>query len=207
MAKRKKAPPRTVSVDYTTDPETQLIDKEEIEVKFQRIADLESVVNRLLSTKRADDILADFTVDAARYLVMTMYTTGAARDRISAITQILDRGLGKAVERHVSINHDIIHMNDDEMDRNIEGLLHELGFKQGQEGSSSQGFIVGTPETLALEVAELPAPSGGAGDVLQVPSPDPITSRGQPTREDSRGSDGGRAFSSRKTPAQEDEDA
>jgi hypothetical protein len=60
-----------------------------------------------------------------------------SQDRRSAAKEILDRGLGKPVERVLNLNANVKQMSDQELDSSIESLLTELRYKGSKQSSSN----------------------------------------------------------------------
>lgn len=96
---------------------------------------------RLKEYVRADDILNDFSVDAAKTLVKEMYYGKYSSDRKRAADSILDRSQGKPIDRMLNINMEIPGYNNDEMDYKIKELMNELGFTSSK-GKSPQILVV-----------------------------------------------------------------
>ena len=121
--------------EFVGNPEGDLEAIEEYKAREYRIRHLDGVADRLGHLRNADDILHEFSSDAARLLVAEMFT-GSKAERLKAIQQVLDRTMGRPVERTITMN--VKEMKDGELDNKIKDLMYGLGYiKDGERGSTS----------------------------------------------------------------------
>ena len=87
-----------------------------------------TLLQELKGLNRAQDVFAKYTAIAAKQLVMEMINGKTSNDRRKAATELLDRELGKAINRQVSVNMTPSDFGDEELDSNIRDLNDLLGF-------------------------------------------------------------------------------
>lgn len=149
--------------EITGNPEADLIALEEHDVLNYRVKNWDNILDRMSRLRNADDVLHEFGVDAARLLVVEMFT--AKSDiRIKAIQQILDRTLGKPIDRSISVNHNVKEMKDEELDAQIKDMLHDLNYITGTTRRTVSLLVEG--ETAPGEVEASDSPDAGlAGEI------------------------------------------
>lgn len=150
--------------DLNGNPEENLIALEENRIRAYRIQNMENVLNRLSSLRNSDDILYEFGSDAARLLVIEMHTARSSADRLKAIQQVLDRTLGKPIDRSITLNHNVKELKDEELDAQIKDMLHDLNYITGSTRRSVSLLIEGEAEKREIEVGDS-ANVGLAGEV------------------------------------------
>lgn len=107
------------------------IDQKAIDVVREKLETLES----LKDYSRAQDVFADFLPDAAKQIVIEMRHARSSSDRRKAAEQILDREMGKPLNRQVSMNITPSDFTDEELRAKTEQLLIGLGYKKDIDGS------------------------------------------------------------------------
>lgn len=109
-----------------------IVHRSDVEAQLKKIEEKTEFCNKLLKYERPDELLNDYSIEAARQLVMEVKYGKQSQDRIKASQIVLDRALGKPIDRIMNINMEINNMKDEEMDHKINELLSELGFSKGQ---------------------------------------------------------------------------
>lgn len=145
-------------------------DSESLDAKVHNhknsMAKLEAAKTRLQKCQSANDVFSDFSKDAAIGKVTEMFIAKNSTDRQRAQETILDRALGKAVDRTMSINAQVSNEPDGVLDERIRQLNAELGYTAG-EGSSTSLLIEGEGDKGPEEADRLQAEPGISGEVLQ----------------------------------------
>jgi len=116
-----------------TKPKRDLIATERDNMSQAQIDELSEkilVVRKLEGLSRAQDVFTEATPDMAKVLVMEAHFSKSSRDRITAANAILDRELGKPMQRNVNMNVSVSDKNDHELDAEIGDLLEDLGMKK-----------------------------------------------------------------------------
>ena len=88
------------------------------------------LMEKLEKFSRAQDIFSDFTTDAAKCLVIEMFHGATSNDRRKAAEALLDRELGKPMQRQMNLNMSVHDKTNKEVDYEIENLMGELGYKK-----------------------------------------------------------------------------
>lgn len=86
------------------------------------------VRERLEQCRSADEVFSSFAIDAAKVLVSIMTTSHSAADRQRAAVCLLDRAIGRPVDRMMSVTMEVANSSDEELDSRINDLLLELGY-------------------------------------------------------------------------------
>ena len=129
-----------------------LVYPEEVEEELTEVRDKTALIKRFEKYRRVDDLINDFTLDAAKRIIYEMEYGKTSNDRRSAAKEILDRGLGRPVDRVLNITAEVGQYSDEEVDSKIDGLLMELGYKE-LKASASKLLIedAATPEETKVE--------------------------------------------------------
>lgn len=152
----------------------------EIKESALKLFDLDKIVKELGNMRSADEVIHNFCNDAAKSLVVEMVTANTSRDRLSAATQILDRGLGKPVDRHMNINANIGSMSEAELDSKLIDFLMRADedikrIKQEGKGRAVPFFIGESGSEAGSEVDGVHTESGVSGEVFQFKVEDPAS--------------------------------
>lgn len=128
--------------DESITPEEVLKDQkaemaEKVALSRYRRGMVKRTVRRFKKCRSANDVFSDFALDAAKATVMEMSLAFSSGDRQRAAETVLNRALGKPVDRVMSIGMQVSAKSDPELDHDIERLLAELGF-EGKEGAPRQ---------------------------------------------------------------------
>lgn len=133
----------------TEEEEDNAIDKiDERQLFMESMMEFLPIFRKFQSLKDPESIIQMASPLAAKALVHCMMF-GDNKLRESAASKILDRAIGKPVERQIAITGDLNRMTDEEVDNDIARILQELGPDEvGKFLKSSQQTIVikGTEE-------------------------------------------------------------
>lgn len=99
-------------------------------------------LKKLDKCQRADDLIAEFSLDAAKAYVTEMKYGISAKDRLKASEKLLDHSLGKPVDRVLSISMEVGAKTDEELESEIKKLISELGY-EGKERETSSEVVAG----------------------------------------------------------------
>lgn len=171
------------SPDINLNPQEVLEDREALQEDIRELRRLEQIKARLMSCKTANDVFSEFSVDAARVTVIEMLTAKASKDRQHSADKILDRALGKPVERVANINMEVAGYSDEELEDQTRRLMGELGYK-GAEGSASTFVVAAEAEEGRGQAEVLQSESGVPGSVLQFEGEDTTGDGGEPVGQD-----------------------
>ena len=97
----------------------------------KRLKDLRNAQTRMARCRSANDVFSSFASDAAKMKVKEAIMAKNSSDRQRAQETILDRALGKAVDRSISLNVEIANLTEEELNERIRK------FSQGSEGGTS----------------------------------------------------------------------
>ena len=139
LRNRLKKAEEVVADDSITPEDVLKEDQETIAEKVALAKYRRGVVRRTLrrfkNCRSAQDVFADFAMDAAKTTVLEMELAYSSGDRQRAAEAVLNRALGKPVDRIMSIGMQVSSKSDPELDHDIRRLLAELGY-QGTEGEA-----------------------------------------------------------------------
>lgn len=108
----------------TEDVDTgELVFKEEVHEELDEIRKKTNLLNRLNKYSSAKDLISDFSLDAAKRVVMEMENGKMGGDRLRAAESILNRSLGKPIERIANIGMEVSEKTDVELDSKIKELM------------------------------------------------------------------------------------
>lgn len=129
-----------VVADDSITPEDLLEDKkdemeEKVALSKYRRGMIKRTLSRFKRCRNANDVFADFALDAAKGTVLEAQLAYTSGDRQRAQETILNRALGKPVDRVMSIGMQVSSKSEPELEHDIRRLLDELGF-QGGEGAT-----------------------------------------------------------------------
>lgn len=100
-------------------------------VKYQEML-RKHCLAKIRKARTANDIFADNAMDMAKATVLEAYLAYSSSDRQRAMESVLNRALGKPVDRIMSIAMQVSSKTDMELDHDIKRLLGELGYKDGK---------------------------------------------------------------------------
>lgn len=118
--------PVGVEVAYEPNEAQEYVDAHKL-----RMEEWHTVKNKVRKALTANDVFAVTSKEAAEVTVMEMYTAKSSADRQRAASTILDRALGKAVERSINLNATIGNMSEEELNNELRK------FDEGGEGSQT----------------------------------------------------------------------
>ena len=147
-------------VKYDVTPEDQMVEAEEARERFNDLVDLVRVMDRLEKCRNADEVIRAFKTDAAKFLVMEMVS---GKDRFKAIKELLDRGMGRPVDRSISVTQDLGSYSEEQLDLMIREKMNVTGYTGGERGVAS--FFVDEGEAASGE-QEVCSEPGVSGEVL-----------------------------------------
>lgn len=122
------------------------------------------VFKRIKSEKDADLILNEASPLAALTQISLMLG-GSERVKLEATKQVMDRSMGKPVERSISLNGDIMKMREKEVDNEIGRILNKLGTGEVKE---LIGEVRSVGEAQVSEDVESEGRDMGADEVREV---------------------------------------
>jgi hypothetical protein len=157
---------------YDVNPEEELIMAEDALAAIGGYSEMRRLGERLFSHSNASDVLGEFKVVAARMLVSQMLLGKDERVRGKACLELLDRSLGKPVERMMSLNMEVDGKTDEELEYEIGVLLNEFGRKETGGKGAGTAFVVSGEEPERLEPVEVVQTMGVAGEVFKVSGED-----------------------------------
>ena len=186
----------STDMGYVLNPEEVMIDREEVLDQARRIVNVEDTLARIAKADTSMDVFGSASLAASRLMVVEMLSAKTSGDRQRAATVILDRALGKAVDRSVNVNMQVQSASDKELDLNIKklivemgllediGLLKELGYEKTGKGSPSALVIEPEGTEGVSEVREFCSEQGVSGGFSEEPEEDPVNNGGESGRED-----------------------
>lgn len=127
---------------------------EKVELAKYRRGIIGRTLNKFKKCRTANDVFAETALDAAKAKVLEMHLAQSSTDRQRAQDTILDRALGKSVDRSVSVAMSISSKSEPELDHDIERLLAEFGY-QGGERKDSPIFVGGEGKTGIEEIDDV----------------------------------------------------
>ena len=101
-------------------------------------ANLKRILSRFKRCNTANDVFGDFSLEAAKSVVIEMFTANKASDRLRACEIVLNRALGKVADRSVSLNVEVSNLTDEELDHRIQTLWAELNLA----GKKEEGLLI-----------------------------------------------------------------
>jgi len=110
---------------------------EAVEDSALRMVDMDEMLKRLFRHRHHDDILAEFTSDAVRLLIFTMFTSQSEKIKLEAVKEVLNRSIGKPLERSVTMSLNPNELSDNEVDVKIQELMSELGYTRSKKGTTA----------------------------------------------------------------------
>lgn len=134
----------------------------------EQVIEMRELIRVLKEKDRPDDVFGEFAGVAAKLLVLEMLAGDSGKNRLAAIAMVLDRGLGKVVDRSITLNHELVNMGDEEIEGKIEELLSELKIGKDKERDVIKGFIEVKAESGCESAEVVPAASGVSGEVRKV---------------------------------------
>ncbi len=111
-------------IDYGMDAESQLIDVEEVREQNEALMTVSEALERLRDLKTPHEVLSNFQLDATKKLVMMSLFN--ERYGFVATKEILDRVMGKPVERMISIGQEVSSYGDERLNQEILATLNSL---------------------------------------------------------------------------------
>ena len=146
---------------------------------------MRGVQKRLEKLRSAGEVFGDFGRDAAEGKVLEMYLGSTSSDRQRAQETVLDRSLGKVVDRVMSLNVEVSSLKEGELDRRIRELQDELGYTE-RKGEFAT-ILIGEEEVKRCgEVEGIQGECGVSGEVCEVAGAGEIGDGGQQVRKDLR---------------------
>lgn len=141
--KQKISSIETIIDEDTTDINDVLNgDEQSINEKLATIkrteANLKRILTRFKKCHTSNEVFGEFSLEAAKAVVIEMFTASSSRERLRACEIILDRALGKVADRSVSLNVEVASMTDAELEQRIQSLNAELNFA----GKKEEGLIL-----------------------------------------------------------------
>lgn len=118
---------------------------EALDEKMELLDILKDIAPVLKRIRRIDDVDAILESGApiAAKLLMRLMIAGDGKVQLSAIQEVLNRHLGKPIERQMNLNADVGKLQENEVDRQILRLIKkvELKYPQGDESSGEEGVF------------------------------------------------------------------
>jgi hypothetical protein len=144
-----RAAQRTIPDDTTGNGD--LVHKRVVEKDLKEIRTKSALLEQLGKYKHTDDLLKDFSLDAAKRTIIEMEHGKTSQDRLKAAGSVLDRSLGKPVERVANLNLDVTNMEEAELDSKIQDLMSQCGYAPEQrklllDEERERSAPKGTPE-------------------------------------------------------------
>jgi len=158
-----------------------LVHPDEVEEELDEVREKTALIKKFERYNRADDLLKDFSPQAAKRLVYEMEFGRTSNDRRSAAVAVLDRALGKPVDRVLNITAEINQYMDQELDTSIRTLLGELGY-QKQEGETSRKLIVTENPAGPGKAKTVHRASGVSGELSEGFAKESPDNSGEPIR-------------------------
>lgn len=118
-----------------------LVNPEEVCEELEEVREKSALIERFKRYRRVDDLFEDFSIDAAKQLVFESQFGRTSNDRRAASKEVLDRALGKPVDRVLNITAEVNQLSDQELESKIESILDELGYK-GKERKTAKKLII-----------------------------------------------------------------
>lgn len=103
-----------------------LVHPNEVKAELQQMTEKTQLIESFERYNRADDLLADFSLPAARRLIYEMFFGFKSRDRQSAARAVMEHTLGKPVQRVFNVNAEVGNYNEMELEGKTKDLLSEL---------------------------------------------------------------------------------
>lgn len=116
--------------DVLKDEKAELAEK--VALSKHRRGIVKRTLRRFRKCRSANDVFADFSIDAAKATVLEMILAFSSGDRQRAAEAVLNRALGKPVDRVMSIGMQVSSKSEPELEHDIRQLLDELGYKGGE---------------------------------------------------------------------------
>jgi hypothetical protein len=107
---------------------------EKVDYVKRKAAMMEAAKTRLRRMGSANEVFSGFARDAAALKVEEMIVAKSSADRQRAMETVLDRALGKAVDRSINLNVDVANMSDEELDEQIRRTRARV---EGGEGEAA----------------------------------------------------------------------
>lgn len=124
---------------FDGDPITIIEKANEINGMVERV---NAIKKKLTSCNSANEVFSIFSKDAAAGKVVESVLAPRSSDRQRAQETILDRSLGKVVDRTMNVNLDIGNLTKVEIDNKIMDLCDEFGITdEGREGNTTKILI------------------------------------------------------------------
>lgn len=95
--------------------------------RYQLYSELEPLILSALKYGSIDQLISKSKSIATVELLKIMATADKDETKLKAVQEILNRSLGKPVERKVSLYGDLESMNEADIDRQIKTLMKEVG--------------------------------------------------------------------------------
>lgn len=119
---------------------SEVLPAEVFEAQMEKVDRVHHWMDRVERCRTANEVMAEFSRDAAAVKVEEMLNGAESADRQRAAEWVLQYSLGKPVDRQLSINMQVTNASDTELEHEIDRLLHELGHKE-EEGEASTKFV------------------------------------------------------------------
>jgi hypothetical protein len=119
------------AVHKATPPEDfgtgDLVHKDEVKEELKEVRDKTALLEKLGKYNRAEDLINDFSLKAAKRTVIEMEFGKTSADRLKAAESILNRSLGKPIERIANIGMEVSQYSEQELDGKLQELLKAFG--------------------------------------------------------------------------------
>ena len=123
-----------------------LVHANEVKDELNYIDAKKAEIEKLMKYQSADQCAKDYCLEAIIALVLEMKFGKTSTDKRLAASEILDRGMGKPVERVMNLELEASGMADEELNSKTESLLDQLfkqtgvknpyGFKSGDKNAA-----------------------------------------------------------------------
>lgn len=172
----------SIRPDEVVDDDKEMMEEKVALARYRRDV-VRRTLRRFRKCRSASEVFSEFSREAAEVTVMEMQMAVNSSDRQRAADSILNRALGKPVDRVVSVGMQISAKTDEELDHDIRQLITELGFerrageigkvalydKDGEGGKSSEllcaepriEWVSGVPGKVYKVAGEGEAGDGG----------------------------------------------
>lgn len=151
-------PDETVAPNEVLEEDQETIAEKVALAKYRR-GIVRRTLRRFKRCRTAQDVFAENALDAAKATVLEMQLAYTSGDRQRAAESVLNRALGKPVDRIMSIGMQVSSKSDAELDHDINRLLSELGFQAGQR-AARPALTSGEGKQGDFEAEELSPQSG-----------------------------------------------
>ena len=115
--------------DLIDTSKTDLVHKNEVKKELTEISKKEQLCRRLLKYRDPEECIRDYTIEAVRVMIVECICGKHSADRRAAAKELMDRGLGKPVERVMSVAMKAQQMPEEELENETQKLLNQLGYK------------------------------------------------------------------------------